>query len=353
MIPSVTLRPGYDIPRLIRGGWQLSGDHGEVDRDRAIADVADFVAAGVTCFDCADIYPGVEDLYGEALARMGRDADGVRIHTKYVPDRAMLGAVSAADTRRIITRSLARLRRERLDLVQFHWWDYAVEGMEDTLGHLADLQAEGLIEQIGITNFGRAQMEAIADQVDLVSAQVQFSLLDRRPARGFAAAAKARGVHIICYGVLAGGFLTDHWLGQADPGFEFENRSLIKYRLIIEEFGGWAAFQSLLETLNTIAKRHDADIAAVAVRAMLDDPDASALIIGARYARHLPRLTWALEIALTDTDRAQIAAAMAHAPGPEGDVYALERDATGPHGRIMKYNLNARPDDKVLGATSE
>jgi aryl-alcohol dehydrogenase-like predicted oxidoreductase len=344
-VPPLTMRPGYTIPRLIRGGWQLSGDHGAVDRTRAIEDVVAFVDAGIACFDCADIYTGVEELYGEALQKLAnvrgqQVADSVRIHTKYVPDRASLGHLSAADTRRIITRSLGRLRRERLDLVQFHWWDYDAPGLEDTVGHLTDLKNEGLITHIGITNFGRAKMEAIAGAVDLVSAQIQFSLMDRRAALGFAESAKGRNVHLICYGVLAGGFLTDAWLGQPDPGFQFENRSLIKYRLIIDEFGGWDAFQTLLQTLRTVANRHDGDIAAVAVRAMLEDPDAAALIVGARYARHLPRLKKALEFTLTDEDHQQISAIQAGAPGPTGDVYALERDATGPHGSIMKYNLN-------------
>lgn len=360
-VPTIALRPGYKIPRLIRGGWQLSGDHGPVERSRAIEDVIAFVDAGITCFDCADIYTGVEELYGEALHQLANRrsqavADSVCIHTKYVPDKAVLGRITAADTRRIITRSLKRLRRERLDLVQFHWWDYDKPGMEETLSHLADLQNQGIIAHIGITNFDQANLETIASPaagpiarttarttgrtIDLISAQIQFSLLDRRPARGFATSARKRNVHLICYGVLAGGFLTDAWLGKPDPGFSFTNRSLIKYRLIIEEFGGWDVFQTLLQTLRNIANDHGADIAAVAVRAMLEDPDAAALIIGARYASHLPRLLKALEFRLTDGEHQQIAAIQARAPGPAGDVFALERDAEGAHGRIMKYNLN-------------
>jgi aryl-alcohol dehydrogenase-like predicted oxidoreductase len=345
-VPLIEFRPGYIVPKLIRGGWQLSGDHGSVVRARAIEDVVAFVDAGMTCFDCADIYTGVEEIYGEALhkladARGQSEADKVRIHTKYVPDRTALANLKIADTRQIITRSLSRLRREQIDLVQFHWWDYDAPGMEDTVAHLATLQTEGLIKHIGITNFGQAKMEAIAGIVDLVSAQVQFSILDRRPTRGFATSAHDRNVHLICYGVLAGGFLTDFWLDQKDPGFEFENRSLVKYRLIIEEFGGWQAFQELLTVLRAIADEHDADIAAVAARAMLEDPAASALIIGARYARHLPRLKKALDFALTAENHRAISDLQARANGPTGDVYALERDANGIHGRIMKYNLNA------------
>ncbi len=57
----ITIAPGYDISRVIRGGWQLAGGHGAVDGDQAIADMIAFADAGITTFDCADIYTGVED----------------------------------------------------------------------------------------------------------------------------------------------------------------------------------------------------------------------------------------------------------------------------------------------------
>ena len=65
-IETTELRPGYVISRLIKGGWQLAGGHGEVARAEALADMAAYVEAGLTTFDCADIYTGVE---GGRLAR--------------------------------------------------------------------------------------------------------------------------------------------------------------------------------------------------------------------------------------------------------------------------------------------
>jgi len=344
-VATITLRPGYVASRLIRGGWQLAGGHGAVETARAADDMIAFYDAGITTFDCADIYTGVEEIYGEGLRLLANQrgaeaAAQVKIHTKYVPDYDSLADLSPADIRRIITRSCQRLGRDRLDLVQFYWWAPDVPGVEKMAAYLATLQGEGLIDRIGVTNFDEARMEQVSGAVDLMSNQVQFSLLDRRASGGFADWCRANDVSIIAFGVLAGGFLTDDWLGQPDPGFDFENRSLIKYRLIIEEFGGWDAFQALLGVLRGIAERRGGDIAAVATRAMLDDPDVAACIIGARYAQHLPRLLKALDVALTDEDRAAIAAIQAQAPGPSGPVYGLERDKTGPHGRIMKYNLN-------------
>ena len=79
------------------------------------------------------------------------------------------------------------------------------------------------------------------------------STLDRSSA---ASDVYKRQVQMLCYGTLAGGFLTDAWLGKPDPGFEFENRSLIKYRLIIDEFGTWDTFQELLRPLQSLSLIH-------------------------------------------------------------------------------------------------
>ena len=71
VVQTVDLASGYRIPRIIRGGWQLAGDHGPVDRERALNDMSAFVAAGLTTVDGADIYTGVEAIYGEFNARVG------------------------------------------------------------------------------------------------------------------------------------------------------------------------------------------------------------------------------------------------------------------------------------------
>ena len=344
-VETVALRPGYRISRLVKGGWQLAGGHGPVAPERAVADMADFVDAGISAFDCADIYTGVEALIGAFLARASAArgpawAAGIKVHTKYVPDLEALPRIDRRSVARGIDRSLARLGRERLDLVQLHWWDFAVPGWTDCAGCLADLRAEGKIDRIGVTNFDERRLAAIAASgVDVVSAQVQYSLLDRRPEGGFLEWARANGVAVFAYGALAGGFLTDRWLGAPDPGFAFANRSLVKYRLIIEEFGGWSLFQDLLRALRGIADRRRADVAAVALRWTLDLPGVAAVIVGARYADRLPRTLRAFAIALDEADRAAIRAVQARARGPAGPVYGLERDRQGPHGRIMKYGL--------------
>jgi aryl-alcohol dehydrogenase-like predicted oxidoreductase len=69
-VETIELAPGYRISRMLRGGWQLAGGHGAIEAERAIADMAAFVDAGVTTFDCADIYTGVEEMIGRFRERM-------------------------------------------------------------------------------------------------------------------------------------------------------------------------------------------------------------------------------------------------------------------------------------------
>jgi aryl-alcohol dehydrogenase-like predicted oxidoreductase len=176
--------------------------------------------------------------------------------------------------------------------------------------------------------------------VPLVSMQTQVSLLDRRSAGGLAALAASHGVHLLCYGTLAGGFLSQRWLGQPDPPADPGNRSLVKDRLIIEEFGGWDRFQVLLQTLHAIALRHEVSLSAIAIRWVLDRPGVAAAIVGARYAEALPATLQAVRVQLQPEDHAAIDDVLSAAPGPQGEPYALERDRQGPHGRIMKYDLN-------------
>jgi diketogulonate reductase-like aldo/keto reductase len=124
-----------------------------------------------------------------------------------------------------------------------------------------------------------------------------------------------------------------------------ENRSLVKYKLIIDEWGGWEPFQSLLRALHDVATRHQTTTGAVALRWVLDQPGVTAAIVGSRNATHLPGTMAALTLSLSDAERAELAAALGDGPGPQGDVYTLEREKGGRHAVIMRYGLNAMATD--------
>jgi aryl-alcohol dehydrogenase-like predicted oxidoreductase len=351
-VPRAQLAPGYTVSCLLKGGWQLAGGHGSVDAAAALADMDRFADAGITTFDCADIYTGVEALIGEWLKQRRRRgaAVPVQVHTKYVPDLDRLPTHSRADVVRGVERSLARLGVDRLDLVQLHWWDYSVPGYVDAAAWLDELRRAGKIRHVGLTNFNQNRLEEIVTAgIPVVAHQVQYSVLDRRPANGLAAHCTRNGIGLLCYGALAGGFLSDRYLGRTDPALPLENRSLVKYRLIVDEFGGWDRFQDMLAALGEVAARHGTGIGAVALRWVLDQPGVSGVIVGARHARHLDQITQACMFALDEDDRAAIARVQSASSGPNGDAYDLERVKGGPHASIMRYTLARGPDIGVGG----
>ncbi len=346
-VERLSLRNGYSISRVIKGGWQLAGGHGEFDRRIAVRDMVRFVDAGITTFDCADIYTGVEEMIGEFIEALGVErgrssiAQSVQVHTKLVPDYSRLEVFTPADVEVIIDRSLQRLKLDALHMVQFYWWDRMRGDPVGVLSSLKNLQDKGKIHHLATTNWDTDMIAAFLDAgIDLVATQVQYSLLDSRPQGRYSDWCRERNISMLCYGTIAGGFLTEHWLGAADPGYQFQNRSLIKYRLIIDEFGGWDLFQSLLGVLSTIARKHGVTIAAVASRAILDRPNVGAVIIGARTARHLDQTLPIFDLRLDAEDVAALEAVLRESVGPSGPIFALEADKTGRHGRIMKYNLN-------------
>ncbi len=345
MIPRTPLAADYEISRVIKGGWHLAGGHGQIDRDQALADMAAFVEAGITTFDCADIYTGVEILIGDFRRAYPSLARGVQVHTKFVPDLPDLPAVNGRYVEAIIDRSIERLGVECLDLVQFHWWDYTVERYVDTALELERLRRAGKIRHIGVTNFDGQRLRQLIDAgVPVISHQLQYSIVDNRPDGGMRAYCADHGIGLLCYGSVLGGFLSERWLGSPEPTGGLTNRSLAKYKLIIDDFGGWDLFQELLRALSAIARRHGVDIATVASRVMLDRSGVAAVIVGAVNTRHLAAHRSIGAVALTAEDLRQIEMVTCRRTGPLGDVYELERDRSGRHGRIMKYELN-RTDD--------
>lgn len=341
-VERAALAPGYTISRIVKGSWHLGGGHGPVDRDQAIRDMAAFVEAGVTTFDCADIYLGVEQLIGDFRRAVPSLAPLVQVHTKCVPDLSSLPTLKRADIVRLIDRSLRRLGQERLDLVQFFWWDWSIPGAVEAAATLKDLVAAGKIARLGVTNFTTDQLAELVDAgIPFVANQIQYSLVDRRPERRMVDYCRKAGIAILTYGQLLGGFLSERWLGAPPPADRLENRSLVKYRLIVDEFGGWPLFQELLQALKRVGDRHGVGIGEVALRWILDRPGVAGAIVGATSTRHLASNVGVFGWRLEPADLAELAAVTGRAAGPGGDCYELEGDRSGPHGRIMRYDQNA------------
>ena len=194
------------------------------------------------------------------------------------------------------------------------------------------------IRLLGVTNFDTKHIQQMLDNgVSIVSAQAQYSLLDRRPERHMSACCTKNNLYLLPYGVLAGGFLSERYLGHDAPSSM--NRSLQKYRLVIDEIGGWDAFQRLLELLNDVANKHETTIDAIAARWTLDRPGVAAIILG--VGKH-PRAQQNLALSnlqLDNEDRQKIMKHLEAQAIPRGDMYDLERDPDGSHTKVIKHNL--------------
>jgi aryl-alcohol dehydrogenase-like predicted oxidoreductase len=320
--------PDLRICRLLNGLWQVSGAHGRIDPARAIPDIFSYHDAGLTTWDLADHYGPAEDFIGEfrrqLAARRGLGAlSGVQALTKWVPRPGPMSPEIVANN---IAISLRRMDLESLDLLQFHWWDYDDERYLDALTHLVRLREEGKIKHLGLTNFDTEHLKRIGEHgVRVVSNQVQYSLIDRRPQVQMVAYCRDQGVHLLAYGTLCGGLLSDRYLGLPEPvGAALNTASLRKYKQMIDAWGGWELFQQLLVTLKGIADSKGASIANVAVRYVLDRPAVAGVIAGARLglAEHRADNARAFDIQLDDEDLGQIESVLSHSR----DLYQLIGD---------------------------
>jgi aryl-alcohol dehydrogenase-like predicted oxidoreductase len=341
----VNLTADYQACRVINGGWQLSEGHklqGTLDFDPVLKAFHQLADAGFNTFDCADIYTGVEELIGKFILqrRQSSGKDDIQVHTKFVPDLSMLDQVDYHYVEKIITRSLKRLNKERLDLVQFHWWDYAAPGCLDIAGHLVRLKEQGLIANLGTTNFDTEHLQQLIDAgYPLVSNQTQYSVLDRRPEKKMVDFCLRNDVKLLCYGSLAGGFLSERWLGQPAPE-KLENRSLVKYRLIIDDSVGWDGYQQLLTLMNDIGQQRGCSLSNVATMYVLNKPAVASAIIGTRSERHILSNQAIFNTELLPEDIQRIDDFINRFNIPDGEPFELERLEGGKHRNIMKMNLN-------------
>ncbi len=326
-IERCTLAPGLEIARVLTGLWQIA----DMERGGTVLDptstaqaMLPYIDAGFTTFDMADHY-GSAELIAGALPRSLRTGGKVQLLTKWVPQP---GPRSREEVRAAVQRALDRLASERIDLLQYHAWSYADPSYLDTLFQLQELKREGLIGHLGLTNVDTAHLRIILESgIEVVSNQVCFSLLDRRALDRMCALCVDRGVKLLAFGTLAGGFLSECYLGAADPGSDSSaSWSRMKYRRFIDVGGGWVRFQELLTVLQRIARRNRVSIANVACRWVLDQPAVGGIIVGARLgeSEHIDANRQLFGFSLDDRDRQEIDTATSNLdaiPGDCGDEY--------------------------------
>ncbi|KAI0549615.1 putative aryl-alcohol dehydrogenase [Xylaria curta] len=286
----------FQLPRLFNGFWQLSSPAwGAGSADSQDAALTQLVQAGFTAADMADHYGDAELVYGHFRNRLPPQVkDKVFAATKWcvfgpighdVTEEWVLGAVKE------------RCRRlgGRVELLQFHWYDYGAKEYLDVLAKLISITKTHpeLVSTIGLCNFDSAHVQEACEylllktgEVGLVSNQIQFSVVDSRPLQKMCAVSREYGIQLLTYGSFCGGFLSSRWLDQPLPEmYSVANHltpSQRKYLGMILDWGSWDDFQMLLHTLSAIAEKHRVSLTNVAVRWVLQKEQVGAVIVGTR-----------------------------------------------------------------------
>jgi aryl-alcohol dehydrogenase-like predicted oxidoreductase len=258
----------------------------DVVQTRAVVDAA--MDAGITLLDTADIYGGggrSEEVLGEVLA--GR-RDQVVLATKFGHAPTDMGYGPAAGAkggrgyiRRAVEQSLRRLRTDYIDLYQLHTPDPATP-IAETLSALGELVAEGKVRYIGHSNFTGWQLAHAADVASglgtppFISAQNEWSLLERAAEAEVVPAALHFGLGVLPYFPLANGLLTGKIRrGQpAAAGTRLAGRT------------DYVTDQKLdrVEALAAWAGQHDLSLLEVAIGGLAAQPGSSSVIAGATSA---------------------------------------------------------------------
>ncbi len=274
------------ISRIITGLWQMADIEREEDIDpKAYAEkIIPYVEAGLTTFDMADHYGSSELIVGEY--NINNSTSDVQLLTKWVPKPGKVDKQSVSDA---VQLALDRMKQTSIDLIQYHAWYYPDPSWLDALFYLTELKQEGLITNIGVTNFDAAHLRvACASGIPIVSNQISHSLIDQRAnSSKIMDVCNEYGIKLLAYGVVMGGFLTNKWLNKNEPKPEnLKTWSEMKYKRFIDESGGWDAYQNLLNVVNQIAQNNDVSIANICSRYILENPLVAGIIIGARLGEN-------------------------------------------------------------------
>ncbi len=319
----IAIAPDLTIRRALTGLWQVADiekDGNVIDPDVGAGYLQAYVDAGFDTFDMADHYGSAEIIAGRLLKR--DNAPRPVVMTKWCPTP---GPMTREVVRAGVQQRLDRLAEGRIDLLQFHWWTFEHPAWLDALHELAALKDDGVIGELGVTNFDAAHFNlALADGIPLRTNQVSYSLLDRRAGGPLAQVCAAHDAHILAYGTLCGGFLSERWLGK--PEADVSDWSKMKYKRFIDAAGGWDAYQAVLRAVDDVAKKHGVSIANVATRWVLEQPRVAGVIIGARLgeSEHTADNLKLFTFALDDEDRGLLEAAFPGTtplPGDCGDEY--------------------------------
>ncbi|WP_078900617.1 aldo/keto reductase [Streptomyces sp. SBT349] len=321
-IPTTTLGGGGTGPRVGVQGLGCMGmsfAYGPTDADEARATLERALDLGVTFFDTADMYGlGANETFLSPFFRAHREE--VVIATKFGivldPDDPVKRGIrnDRAYIRASVEGSLARLGVDMIDLYYMHRRDPSVP-IEETVGAMAELVAEGKVAHLGLSEVTGAELRAAHAVHPIAALQSEWSLFSRDVERSAVPAAKELGVAFVPYSPLGRGFLTGSF---KDAG---EELTADDFRRGQPRFNGAnaTANHALLEPVRRIAEAHGATPAQVALAWVHQQAALREMTVipipGTRRRGRLEENAAATRITLTDAELALLAPIASHVAG--------------------------------------
>lgn len=302
--PAESAGPG--INRLGLGCMSMTGSYGPVDPREAAATLLEAVDSGVRLFDTGDFYGdgSNEELLGRTLASR---RDDVVLATKTGLRRTADGLVPAGrprDLRRACEGSLRRLRTDHIDLYCLARIDPAIP-VEDSVGALADLVAQGKVGRIALSEVSAATL-CRAHAIHPISAvQTEYSLWERHVEDDILPTVRSLGATLIAYSPLGRGLLT----GTIRSTTHYEPGD---FRATAPRYHGddLEANLAIVDAITRLATAKGATTAQIALAWVLTRGSDVTPIPGSSRRAHLRENVAALDLHLTAADIAEIDAAV-------------------------------------------
>ncbi len=300
-------RTGPTVSALGLGAMGMSPDfYGPADEAEGIATIHAALEAGVTLIDTGDFY-GMghnEMLIGEALK--GGKRDNAILSVKYGaqrgPDGQWLGyATDPKQTRTALAYTLKRLRVDHIDIYRPARVSPLVP-IEETVGAIADLVKEGYVRHIGLSEAGAETIRRAHAVHPIVDLQIEYAILTRDVEQKILPTLRELGIGMTAYGVLSRGLISESALAGGSRG---------GFRAMAPRFQGENFDQNmkLVQALKEIADEKGCTVAQLAIAWVFAQGEDIVPLIGARKRERLTESLGALDVVLTDADRARIEAA--------------------------------------------
>ena len=315
---------GLEVSAVTMGLWNVAGGitWGESAREEAIAAIKTGIEAGITTLDTAEVYgDGTSERFvGEAIAEY--DREDLEIATKAWPDNHR-----AEDLKAACRASLDRLDTDYIDLYYLHWPNESVP-FEETFEALADLREEGLIREVGVSNFGVGQFAEAreASPVPIVANQVPYSLLWRAIEFGVRETCLESNTSIVTYSPLAQGLLADMYRSPGEVPDGVARTRLFGGDRPHTSHGEDGAEKLTFETIDrvrSVCADVDRPMANVALAWLLNRAGVASVVAGSTTPEHVRENADAADIDLgptamerLDTATTELKSAMGSNPDP-------------------------------------